>query len=224
MRAAQALALYLVTDRAMCARQGLEHVVAEAVAGGATMVQLRDDLTPTGELIAIARRLCAALAATGTPLIVNNRLDVARAAGADGVHVGALDAPPELARAVVGRGGLVGVSVTSSARLEEIDRSLVDYLGVGPIFGTATKPNADPPIGVAGLAAIRARTSLPIVAIGGIDEDRAREVMAAGADGVAVVSAICAADDPRAAASRLALIVDEALARRPDREPAPLSS
>jgi thiamine-phosphate pyrophosphorylase len=213
MRRRFALDLYLVTDRAMCAaRGGLERTVAEAATGGATMVQLRDDDTPATELVELARRLKAVLAPARVPLIVNNRLDVALAAGADGLHVGQADTPPREARARLGPEPILGLSVTDPAQLAAVDPALVDYLGVGPIFATSTKPDAAPAMGLSGLAATRAGTALPIVAIGGIDLSNAAAVVRAGADGVAVVSAICAADDPLAAAVSLLRAVEDAKA------------
>jgi thiamine-phosphate pyrophosphorylase len=204
------LSLYLVTDREQCARLGIERVVAEAVAGGVTLVQLRDDDTPDAELVEIARRLRAVLEPSRVPLIVNNRIDVALAAGAAGAHVGQADAPPAAARARLGPDAILGLSITHPVQLAAVPPSKVDYLGVGPVFATRTKPDAAPPLGLVGLAATRAATSLPIIAIGGVDHVNAADVLRAGADGIAVVSAICAASDPRVAASRLA----SALARR----------
>lgn len=206
MRRRFALDLYLVTDHAFCAALGIERVVAEAVAGGVTMVQLRDDDTPTDELIAIARRLGAILAPTGVPLIVNNRVDVAVAAAA-GLHVGQGDLPAVTARARLGAAAILGLSITDPRQLASVDPAIVDYLGVGPIFATATKPDAAPAMGLLGLAAARAGTRLPIVAIGGLDLTNTAAAIRAGADGVAVVSAICADADPRAAARALARTV-----------------
>jgi thiamine-phosphate pyrophosphorylase len=203
MRGSFALDLYLVTDRAMCAALGIERVVAEAVAGGVTMVQLRDDATPASDLVDLARRLVAMLAPAAVPLVVNNRLDVALAAGAHGLHVGPGDTPPEEARRRLGPGPILGLSITDPTQIAAVDPRVVDYLGVGPVFATSTKPDAAPAMGLAGLAAARAATPLPIVAIGGIDEANAAAVVRAGADGLAVVSALCAAPDPRAAAQRL---------------------
>ncbi|MFO1072762.1 MAG: thiamine phosphate synthase [Geminicoccaceae bacterium] len=203
MRPAFDLRLYLVTDRAMCARRGIERVVGEAVAGGVTLVQLRDDATPALELVALARRLKQMLVQWRVPLIVNNRLAVALAAGADGAHVGQGDASPAEARARLGGRALLGLSITEPGQLARVDAASVDYLGVGPVFATATKADAAPALGLAGLAACRAATSLPIVAIGGIDLGNAAAVIAAGADGVAVVSSICAAAAPEQAARRL---------------------
>ena len=209
MRRHPRLDLYLVTDRLMASGPGLEHVVAEALAGGVTCVQLRDDATPEDALIAQARGLGAILARTGVPLIVNNRLAVARAAAAGGAHVGQHDASPQAARAAVGPDGIVGLSITEPRQLAVVDLRIVDYLGVGPVFATGTKPDAAPAMGLAGLAACRQLTRLPIVAIGGIDASNAAQVMATGVDGIAVVSAINAAVEPRAAARRLAAIVAE---------------
>lgn len=214
MRRRFALDLYFVTDRALCARLGLERVVGEAVAGGATLVQLRDDETPTAELVGIARGLKALLAGSGIPLLVNNRLDVALAVDADGAHVGQADAPPAAARARLGEGAILGLSIIDPAQLAGIDPGAVDYLGVGPIFTTATKADAAPAMGLAGLAAARAATTLPIIAIGGITEANTPTTIQAGADGIAVVSAIAASPDPRAAAARLARTVVEAKLRR----------
>ena len=214
MRQRFALDLYLVTDGAMCAARGLERTVAEAVAGGATMVQLRDDDTPAPELIDLARRLKGILAPARVPLIVNNHVDVALAAGADGLHVGQTDTPPAEARARLGPEPILGLSVIDPAQLAAIDPALVDYLGVGPIFATSTKPDAAPAMGFTGFAATRAGTALPIVAIGGIDATNAAAVIRAGADGVAIVSAICAAGDPSSAAVTLARTVKEAKAGR----------
>ena len=207
MRRRFALDLYLVTDRRLCAAQGVERVVGEAVAGGVTMVQLRDDVTPTAELVGLARRLVGLLAPTGVPLIVNNRIEVAMAAGAAGVHVGQADASPAQVRRRLGAMSLVGLSITAPEQVGAVDPGVVDYLGVGPIFATATKADAAPPMGLDGLAAVRARSPLPIVAIGGIDRGNAAAVIAAGADGIAVVSAVCAAAEPMAAARDLAGLV-----------------
>jgi thiamine-phosphate pyrophosphorylase len=198
----------------MCAARGLERTVAEAVAGGVTMVQLRDDKTPTPELIELARRLKGILAPARVPLVVNNRLDVTLGADADGLHVGQADTPPAEARARLGPDPILGLSVTDPAQLAAVDSALVHYLGVGPIFATSTKPDAAPAMGLSGLAATRAGTALPIIAIGGIDATNAAAVIRAGADGIAVVSAICAAGDPSSAAVALARTIRDAKIER----------
>jgi thiamine-phosphate pyrophosphorylase len=205
------LDLYLVTDRRLSGPRGVEAMVAAAVRGGVTSVQLRDDDTPTPDLVVLARRLEALLGPSGVPMIVNNRLDVALEVDADGVHVGQADTPVDEVRAQLGSAAILGLSITDPAQLAAVDPGGVDYLGVGPVFATGTKPDAAPAMGLDGLRACRrAAGGLPIVAIGGINATNAAEVVAAGADGVAVVSALCAADDPAAVARHLASVVREA--------------
>src|SRR3954451_4893363 len=145
------LDLYLVTDRRLAGPRGVETVVEEPVHGGVTAVQLRDDDLPAAELIAQARRLKAILAPQRVPLIVNNRLDVAVAAGADRAHVGQPDTPVAEALARLGPDAILGLSITDPAQLPSLDEEAVDYLGVGPVFPTGTKPDAAPPIGLHGL-------------------------------------------------------------------------
>lgn len=207
------LALYLVTDPGMTARRGLLETVAEAVAGGVTIVQFRHKDGPVGPMVEVGRALKALLAPRGIPLIVNDRVDVAQAIGADGVHVGQDDLPPATARALLGPTAIVGLSITSESQLATLDRS-VDYVGLGPIFSTGTKLDAAPALGETTFATLRRRLSPPVVAIGGLTAANAAAAIAAGADGIAVVSAICAAADPRAAARALRTAVDRALAAR----------
>lgn len=209
MTRALPLGTYLITDRTLCGARGVEAAVRAALAGGVSMVQLRDPRAKTRRLLEDARGLLALLRPAGVPLIVNDRVDVALAAGADGVHVGQEDMSARDARALLGPGKILGLSISS---LEELERSadalpLVDYLGVGPIFATGTKPDAAAPMGVQGLAAVAERTQLPLVAIGGLHAGNAPQVVRAGATGVAVVSAICAAHDPEAATRELARAV-----------------
>jgi len=206
------LSLYLVTDPEMTARRGLAATVAAAVAGGVTMVQLRDKTNPTPAVIEAGRALRALLAPLGVPLIVNDRIEVARAIGADGIHVGPDDPAPAAARAALGPRAIIGFSINAPGRLAEFDAAAVDYVGLGPLFPTDTKPDAAPPLGEAGFRALRRRLACPVVAIGGIDATNAARAIAAGADGVAVVSAICAAPEPRAAARALRSAVDAARA------------
>ena len=149
------------------------------------------------------------------PLIVNDRVDVALAVGADGVHIGRNDMAPNDARRVLGPDAIVGWSVTGSEDLAPLDPAVVDYAGLGPVFPTATKPDAARPLGIDGVRALRPRIPVPVVAIGGITADTAGGIVAAGADGVAVVSAICAAADPKTAAAGLAGAVAAARARTP---------
>lgn len=201
------LGVYLITDPILTGPRGVARVVEAAIAGGVTLVQLRDPGAKTGALVELARALIALLRPARIPFIVNDRVDVALAVGADGVHVGQRDMRPADVRRLIGPDAILGLSVTSPAQLASSDLHGVDYLGVGPICATQTKPDAATPIGVAGLAAVVARTTLPIVAIGGIHAGNAGELIAAGAAGVAVVSAICAAQEPRAATDELRQIV-----------------
>jgi len=150
----------------------------------------------------------------GVPFIVNDRVDVALAAGADGVHVGQADMTVADVRALIGSEPILGLSITSEADLDVSDFRGVDYLGVGPVFQTSTKPDAAPPINVGGLEAIVARTKIPIVAIGGLHAGNAADAIAAGAHGIAVVSAICAAPDAETATRELVEIVRGAKAAR----------
>jgi thiamine-phosphate pyrophosphorylase len=195
--------LYLVTDPRLGAPRPLLDTVAAAVSGGVTLVQLRDPDAPTRALVETARALVALLRPRGVPLIVNDRVDVALAADADGVHVGQSDMLTADARTLIGPDRILGLSITDASEMRPEDLGSVDYLGVGPIYLQATKPNAAPPIGPEGLAAIRAMTRLPIVAIGGVGPANAERLIRAGADGLSVVSALMAAPDPGKAARAL---------------------
>jgi thiamine-phosphate pyrophosphorylase len=208
------LSVYLVTDRQLCGARGVIETVRQAIAAGATMVQLRDPLAKTRALVEEARALAAILRPAGIPFIVDDRVDVAMAAQADGVHLGQSDMSVADARALIGRQPILGLSITALADLAASDLDGIDYLGVGPVYATATKSDAAPAMGLAGLAAVRAATSLPIVAIGGIDRANAADVIATGADGIAVVSAICAAADAGEATRHLAGLVAGAKRRR----------
>lgn len=208
MRPRHDLSLMLVTDAAMCRARGLVETVLAAVAGGATIVQLRDKTCSDAEMIDTARALRARLAPLGIPLIVNDRPAVAVAAGADGLHIGQGDGDPAKARATVGPDALLGLSVTGPDDLATVDPAVVDYVGLGPVFASPTKADATPPLGLAGFRAVASRLGVPVVAIGGIDAGNAGALVAAGADGVAVVSAICAAADPQAAAAALRRAID----------------
>lgn len=195
--------LYLVTDPRLGAPRPLVDTVAAAVDGGVTLVQLRDPDAPTRRLVETARALVTLLRPLGVPLIVNDRVDVALAADADGVHVGQSDMHPADARALIGPDRILGLSITDPSEMRPADLAPVDYIGVGPIYLQATKPDAAPPIGPEGLTAIRAMTRLPIVAIGGVGPGNAEALIRAGADGLSVVSALMAASDPAEAARTL---------------------
>ena len=194
-------ALCLVTDSALCGPRSIEAVVDAAVRGGVGLVQLREKTLDSRDFLARARALKALLSGTGVPLLINDRLDIALLSGADGVHVGQRDVSVDDVRRWM-PDALVGLSIESVDQFARLPAD-VDYLGVGPIHATPTKADAAPALGLAGLAAVRARTGLPLVAIGGIHAGNAAEVLRHGADGLAVVSALCAAADPQAAAAEL---------------------
>jgi len=207
------LSLYLVTDPEMTARRGLVETVAAAVEGGVTMVQLRHKDGPARMMVEAGRALHALLAPRGIPLIVNDRIDVAHAIGAEGVHVGQDDLLPAAARAILGPRAIIGLSITGENQLAGCDPAGVDYVGLGPLFPTGTKADAAGALGEAAFAVIRRRLPCPVVAIGGITAHNAAHAIAAGADGIAVVSAICAAADPGAAARALRAAVNAARKR-----------
>lgn len=200
------LSLYVVADTVLCGTRAVVTTVLAAVRGGATAVQVREPLATTRQLCQLAETVHHALAGTAVPLLVNDRLDVALAVGAEGVHLGQSDLPATHARRIGGPDLLVGLSVSTleqTAAANALPAGTVDYLGVGPVFATPTKPLAAPALGLELTARVRAGTSLPCVAIGGIGAGNAAQVRATGVDGIAVVSAVCVAPDPEAAAAAL---------------------
>ena len=199
----QALRLYLVADRGYPSRLPLLQTIAQAVDGGVTLVQLRDKGADARAFLGEALLARDLLRPRGIKLIVNDRIDVARAAEAEGVHLGQTDLPPSLARQVLGPHAIIGLSIENATQLADRELEAADYLGVGPVFATSTKPDAAPPIGLDGLKEIVARAKMPVGAIGGIDAVNAALVMKTGADGICVVSAILGSGDPRAAAEKL---------------------
>jgi thiamine-phosphate pyrophosphorylase len=199
---AASLRLCLVTDRGLAAGRSVVDVALAAVRGGATMVQLREKEATTRAFIEQARALKAALAPFGALLAINDRLDVALAVDADGLHVGQDDMPVEEARRLLGPGKFIGLSITAVDQVLRPDAEAADYLGVGPIYAQQTKSDAAAPLGLDGLRRLRGLTRRPIVAIGGLTPANSAPALAAGADGLAVVSAIVAAGDPEAAARR----------------------
>lgn len=204
------LRLYLVTDPVLCPAAGLVGMVRDAVQGGVGFVQLRDKSASTEDLIKTALAVKAALAGSGVPLVINDNLDAAIAADVDGVHLGQEDTTPAEARARLGRDRIVGLSCETVAQVQAADPVLVDYLGLGTVFPTATKTDHKPAIGFSGLAELVRASALPSVAIGGLKRDHAADVMATGCDGMAVVSAICGQPDAQAAARALRTALDAA--------------
>lgn len=197
------LTLYLVLGPRDTGKRPFEEVVLRAVEGGVTLVQYRDKSAPTREQVENARRLKALLAPRGVPLIVNDRVDVALAVRADGVHLGAEDMSPVDARRLLGGDMILGLSVGDVKEARAADPSLVDYVGIGPAFATGSKADAGAAIGPEGVEKLRRKVELPSVAIGGISVENAGQLRSTGIQGIAVVSAICAAEAPGAAARRL---------------------
>jgi thiamine-phosphate pyrophosphorylase len=192
--------LYLVTDDKQDLAT-LKHVVKEAVAGGVTMVQVREKQGNVRCFIERALAVKAILQGTGVPLIINDRVDVALAVDADGVHLGQSDMSAETARRLIGKTKLLGLSIENEQQLIEAESLPVDYLGLSAIFATPTKTNIKKEWGIEGLAKAVAQSTFPIVAIGGINADNLDAIVATDVDGVALVSAICHATCPKSAAS-----------------------
>ncbi|BCL77020.1 thiamine-phosphate synthase [Jeongeupia sp. HS-3] len=207
------LSLYLVLDPDLCG--GIAGMVSTAVIAaqnGATVVQLRAPQWKKRQWFDAAVALKAALAPTGAKLIINDHIDIALAIDADGVHVGQADLPVAEVRRLVGPGKIVGLSTSNAAQLAAVPLALIDYIGVGPAYPTGTKQDASAVIGVAEFAALMQAKRCPAVAIGGIGLGRAAPLISAGADGVAVVSAICGQPDVALATRALFNEITEARA------------
>lgn len=201
------LSLYLVTDRGLSLGRSTVDIVRAAVAGGATCVQLREKECSTRQFVAEARAVRTLLAGTGVPLIINDRIDVALAVEADGVHLGQTDMLLADARRLVGSAMLIGVSAECVEDAVRAQAEGADYVGISPVFSTPTKTDTAPALGLDGVALIRAAVTLPLVGIGGLGPGNAAKVIQAGCDGVAVVSAIVSAPDPQQAAAELKAII-----------------
>ena len=194
--------LYVIVDPAATHGRDLAWVAEQAIRGGADVIQLRDKRGSAGQLCDTATRLLQVTRPRGIPLIINDRADVAAASGADGVHLGQDDVPVEAARHMLGPNALIGASTHSLEQAVAADARSLDYLAVGPVYATPTKPNA-PHVGIDLIAQVALRVRRPLVAIGGIDAARVHEVRRAGVQRIAVVRAVCGAEDPGAAAQHL---------------------
>ncbi len=210
----KAIETYLVTQENLSAGRHTESIVEAAIAGGVDVVQVREKNRTAAERLALARRLREPTAEADISLIVNDRVDIAVAADADGVHLGQDDLPIADAREQLGAYATIGQSVSTVEQAREAAMAGADYLGVGPIYDTDSKADATAAIGVETVEAIADAVDLPIVGIGGVTADRAPAVVAAGADGVAVITAITAADDPAEATRELAAGVAEGKRRQ----------
>jgi len=213
------LRLNAIVDPERAGGRDIAELARLCAEGGATLVQLRDKMSETRAMIDRARAIKRAIAPLGVPLVVNDRVDVALAAGADGVHVGPDDMAVEDARRLLGPGAIIGLSIKSTAEAEAAPIDLIDYVGSGGVYVTLSKQQKNAPIGPEGLARIaavlrRRAPKLPLAGIAGVDAGNAAEVIAAGAEGIAVISALSLAPDPRAAARTLRQIVDAMLAKR----------
>jgi thiamine-phosphate pyrophosphorylase len=213
------LRLNAIVDPERAGGRDLAELARLCAEGGATLVQLRDKLSETRAMVETAREIKAVLAPFGVPFVVNDRIDVALAAKADGVHIGPDDMAIEDARALLPKGAIVGLSIKSVAEANAAPLALIDYVGSGGVYATLSKAQNNAPIGPEGLARIvatlrRRAPTLPVAGIAGIDASNAAAVIAAGADGVAVISALSLAPDPAAAARTLREIVDAVLAKR----------
>jgi thiamine-phosphate pyrophosphorylase len=198
--------LYVILDRTAARGRDLGDLLAEAVAGGCRIVQLREKEWPSGRLLPLAERLRARCSADGVTFIVNDRLDLALAVGADGVHLGQDDLPARVARPLLRPGMLLGVSTHSVAQARAAQADGADYVAVGSMFATATKPDFEL-VGPDLIRILRAEIRVPLIGIGGISHGNVQQVIRAGADGVAVISAVGAADDPRAACERFLMLI-----------------
>jgi thiamine-phosphate pyrophosphorylase len=196
------LELYVITDRALAKGRSILEVVAAVLAGGVKVIQLREKNITTREMVDLAGRIKVMTVAAGAKLIINDRVDVALAVQADGVHLGDEDMPCQIARRILGRKAIIGKSVDTMADASKAAAEGADYLGAGAVFTTATKEEA-PAIGTTGLAQVCSCVDLPVVAIGGINRENAAQAIAAGAAGVAVVSAVLGADDLKTACREL---------------------
>ena len=201
--------LYLVLDRTATGGRALDDILLAALQGGAEMVQLREKTWPSGTVLPVAQRLLSLCRAAGVPFIINDRVDLAVAVDADGVHLGQDDLPPAAARAMLRPGKILGVSTHSEAQATAAQAAGADYVAVGSMFPTVSKPEFQL-VGPALARKVRPLVRVPLIGIGGITPDNVGEVIAAGCDGVAVISAVCAAPDPAAAAARFVSAIDVA--------------
>ncbi|MDF3821384.1 thiamine phosphate synthase [Leptospira sp. 96542] len=189
---------YLVTDSGLCLHHSLEDVVRLSALGGVKLVQLREKDKNTREFLELAKKLIEVLRPFHVPLIINDRLDITLISGADGIHLGQSDLPHTEARRFLGQNKIIGLSIEKKDDLINLENAdALDYLGVSPVFSTPTKTDTKTPWGLDGLRWARRNTKLPLVAIGGINESNAKEVIQAGADSIAVVSYLCSAKDPK---------------------------
>ena len=202
--------LYLIVGQADCKQHNIEDVVTKAIQGGVDAVQLREKNASTEEILHIGKKLQVILHKYNLPLIINDRVDIALALDVDGVHLGQTDMPYDVARKLLGPDKIIGLTVANQEQAKIAEALDADYLGVGPIFPTQFKKKLAPLLGIPGLEKIRKISKHHICAIAGINPANAGSVLSAGADGIAVVSAICAAQDPKSVSQKLRNIINNA--------------
>jgi thiamine-phosphate pyrophosphorylase len=203
--------LHVLTDTGSQDRHDHPALARLAIAGGADTIQLRDKRATTRELVEIAREVGKICRRAGVPLVINDRVDVSQAADADGVHLGQDDFPISLAREILGPDRIIGGSATSVAQATEAMWAGADYVGIGSIYATSSKPDAGSPVGVAHLREVASAIEIPVIAIGGVTAERVAELLEAGAQGVAVIRAVVGAPDPQAAVAELQRAIATAL-------------
>ncbi|MBE0602432.1 MAG: thiamine phosphate synthase [Deltaproteobacteria bacterium] len=213
MRAAVDFRLYLITDRRLASGGDLLSAVERALSGGVRAVQLREKDLGGRELLELARKMRALTSRHGARLLINDRVDIALAAGADGVHLGGSSIPPQEARRLLGPGKLIGCSTHGAEQLEAAEAGGADFAVFGPVYFTPSKASYGPPLGVDALRRVCASARIPVFALGGIGSRNINEVVAAGADGIAMISAILASEDPETAASEINHSVNNAISR-----------
>jgi thiamine-phosphate pyrophosphorylase len=210
--------LYLILGERDCGERSPAEIVTAAAKGGMTLLQLREKTASTGAFLQLSRELQTVLDPYRIPLLINDRIDIALAAGTAGVHIGQDDMPVTDARRLLGPDAIIGLTVRSLDEAAAAPLHLVDYISIGGVFQTTSKDNPNPPIGVDGFteiaAYLRRRTAMPLTAIAGINTGNAADVIRAGADGVAIISAICAGADPQQASRELRTLIDDTLAER----------
>ncbi len=189
--------LYLVTDRRFKPENKFLDTIELAIQGGVSMVQLREKNISSLDFYQLALSVKAVCAKYNVPLLINDRLDIALAVDASGLHIGQSDLPFEVARDILGNEKIIGLSVSNSDDVQKALKMNVDYLGLSPVFSTDTKTDIAKPLGLKGIMELRGMTELPLVAIGGINAENASNIITAGADGLAVVSAIMGAENPK---------------------------
>jgi thiamine-phosphate pyrophosphorylase len=201
--------LYVILDRAAARTRPLEAILDATIAGGCGMIQLREKQWPSGTLLPLARRLRERCRAAGVPFVVNDRVDLALAVDADGVHLGQDDLPAPTVRPLLRPGMILGVSTHGVGQARSAQEDGADYVAIGAMYPTATKSSFEL-VGPGAVREVRGQVRVPLIGIGGITADTVGEVIRAGADGVAVISAVCSAPDPEGATRRLVEAIREA--------------